>query len=82
MLCLSAQSCLTLCDPLDCNLPGPSVHGISQARILELVAIFFSRDLPDPAVKPAPPASPPSGDSFLLLPPGELIVSVVRIVRC
>ena len=32
--CLVAQSCLTLCDPVDCNLPGSSVHGIFQARIL------------------------------------------------
>ena len=30
-----AQSCLTLCDPVDCSLPGSSVHGILQARILE-----------------------------------------------
>ena len=38
-----AQSCLTLCDPMDCSLPGSSVHGILQARILEWVAIPFSR---------------------------------------
>ena len=38
-----AQSCLTLCNPLDCNPPGSSVHGIFQARILEWVAISFSR---------------------------------------
>ena len=37
-----AQSCLTLSDPMDCSLPGSSVHGIFQARILEWVAIFFS----------------------------------------
>ena len=37
------QSCLTLCDPVDCNPPGSSVHGILQARILEWVAISFSR---------------------------------------
>ena len=37
------QSCLSLCDPMDCNLPGSSVHGIFQARILEWVAISFSR---------------------------------------
>ena len=37
------QSCPTLCDPVDCNLPGSSVHGILQARILEWVAISFSR---------------------------------------
>ena len=40
--CSVAQSCLTLCDPMDCSLPGFSVHGISQARILEWVAIFLS----------------------------------------
>ena len=38
-----AQSCLTLCDPMGCSPPGSSVHGILQARILEWVAIFFSR---------------------------------------
>ena len=38
-----AQSYLTLCDPMDCSLPGSSVHGIFQARILEWVAISFSR---------------------------------------
>ena len=37
------QSCLTLCDPMDCSLPGSSVHGILQARILVWVAIPFSR---------------------------------------
>ena len=36
-------SCLTLCDPVDCSLPGSSVHGILQARILEWVAISFSK---------------------------------------
>ena len=39
----SLQSCLTLCDPMDCSLPGFSVHGIFQARVLEWVAIAFSR---------------------------------------
>ena len=38
-----AQSCLTLCDPVDYSLLGSSVHGILQARILEWVAICFSR---------------------------------------
>ena len=37
------QLCLTLCDPMDYNLPGSSVHGILQTRILEWVAIPFSR---------------------------------------
>ena len=37
-----AQSCLTLCNPMDCSLPGSSVHGILQARVLEWGAIAFS----------------------------------------
>ena len=37
------QSCPTLCDPVDDSLPGSSIHGIFQARILEWVAISFSR---------------------------------------
>ena len=37
------QSCPTLCDPLDCSLPGSSIHGIFQARILEWAVISFSR---------------------------------------
>ena len=37
------QSCSTLCDPMDYSLPGSSVHGILQARLLEWVAILFSR---------------------------------------
>ena len=45
------QSCLTLCDPLDCSLPGSSVHEILWARILEWV--FPSPgDLPDPGIEP------------------------------
>ena len=36
------QSCPTLCDPMDCSLPGSSAHGIFQARVLEWVAIAFS----------------------------------------
>ena len=39
---LVAQSCLTLCDPVDCSLLGLSVHGILHARIMEWVAISFS----------------------------------------
>ena len=42
-VCVSTQLCLILCDPLDCSPPGFSVHGVLQARILEWVAISFSR---------------------------------------
>ena len=40
---LVTQSCLTLCNPMDCSQSGSSVHGILQARILEWVAISFSK---------------------------------------
>ena len=42
--CLFSKSCLTLCNPMDYSLSDFSVHGISQARILEWVAISFSRE--------------------------------------
>ena len=46
MCVLVTKLCPTLCNPMDCSPPGSSVHGILQARILEWVAIPFSRDLP------------------------------------
>ena len=45
MCVLVSQACVTLCDPMDCGPPGPSVHVILQARILEWVVIPFSRVL-------------------------------------
>ena len=47
-LCLATQSCLTLCDPLDCSPPGSSVHGTLQARTLQWVAILSSRGSSQP----------------------------------
>ena len=49
----SLQSCLTLCDPVDCNPVGSSVHGILQARILEWVAMPSSRGTFLTRIKPA-----------------------------
>ena len=48
--CVSAfaQSCPTLCDPMDCSLSGSSVHGIFQVRVLEWIAISFSRGSSQP----------------------------------
>ena len=40
-----AQSCPTLCDPMDCSLPGSSVHGILQARVLDWGAMAFSSSM-------------------------------------
>ena len=51
-----AQSCPTLCDPLDWSPPGSSVLGIFQAKILEWVPFPSPEDLPDPAVEPGSPA--------------------------
>ena len=47
-VCMCVQSCLTLCDPVDCYLPGSSVHGISQKRTLEWIAVSYSRGLSRP----------------------------------
>ena len=59
----------SLCDPMDYSLPGSSVHGIFQAKILEWVAISFSRDLPNPGIKPRSPAL--QADSLPSKPPGK-----------
>ena len=54
-----------LCDPMDCSLPGSSVHGLSQARILEWVAISSPLDLPDTGIEPTSPAPPTlAGDLY------------------
>ena len=62
-----AQSCLTLSDPMDCSLPGSSVHGIFQARVLEWGAIAFS-DMLSRMVIAFPPRSKCLLISWLLSP--------------
>ena len=52
-LCVHAQWCLTLCDPMDCNPLGSSVCGISQATMLEWASISSSRGSLDPGIEPA-----------------------------
>ena len=64
-----AQSYPTFGDPMDCSLPGFSLHGIFQARVLEWGAISFSGDLPDPGVKPRSPIL--QADALLSEPPGK-----------
>ena len=68
-VCVRAQSYLTLCNPMDCSTLGSSVHGIFQARILEWVAISYSRGSfrPDPGIEPlsfTSPISPAFADGF------------------
>ena len=66
-VCLVAQSCLTLCDPMGCSPPGSSVHGILQARILEWVAISFSRGSSRPRDQIRSPAL--QADTLISEPP-------------
>ena len=65
---LVTQFCPTLHDPRGCSLPGSSVHGIFQARLLELVVIPFSRALPDSEIETGSSALP--ADSLPSEPPG------------
>jgi len=55
MLTSSAQSCLTLCNPMDCSPPDSSIHGIFQVRIWEWVAFPSPGDLPDPGIESRSP---------------------------
>ena len=54
---------------MDCSPPGSSVHGILQARILEWVAVYFFRDLPDPGIGLRSPVM--AGGFFTTEPPGK-----------
>ena len=75
---LVAQSCLTPCEPMDCSPPGSSVHGIFQARILEWVAIPFSRGSPYPEIKPGCPKL--RADSLVFEPPEKPQDKDVKVV--
>ena len=66
-----ANSCLTLCEPMDHSLPGFSVHEISETRILEWVAVSFPGDLPRSGIESLSPAL--AGRFFITEPPGKPI---------
>ena len=59
--------CPTLCDPMDCSPPGSSVHGISQARILEWVAFPPPGNLPNPGIESASLTSPELAGGFFTI---------------
>ena len=67
--CQVAQSCLTLCEPMDCSLPGSSIHGISQTRILEWLPFPSPGNLLDPGIEPMSPIL--AGRFFTTVPPGK-----------
>ena len=85
LVCVHAKSlhlCLTLCDPMDHNLLGSSVHEIFQARILEWVAFPLPGDLPDPGIEPVSHASPAlQADSLSLVPPGKPTVEYYSAIK-
>ncbi|KAB0377249.1 hypothetical protein FD755_011693, partial [Muntiacus reevesi] len=65
----SLQSGPTLCDPMDCSPPGPSVHGIFQARMLEWVTMPFSRRSAPPRIESVSLTSPALADRFFITSP-------------
>ena len=75
-----AQSCPTLCDPMDCSLPGSSVYGIFQGRILEWVVVPSPGDLPNPGIEPRSPALQADFFYFYFLllsePPGRTALMI------
>ena len=70
---LSAQTCLTLCDPKDYSLTGFSVHEILQSRILEWIVISYSRGSSQPRVQPSSLLHW-QADSLPPLPPGGPVI--------
>ena len=64
-----AQSCLTLCNPMDCSPPDSSVHRIFQARILKWVAFPFPGNIPNPRIEPASLVSPTLAGRFFTTVP-------------
>ena len=70
---LVAQSCLTLCHPMECRPPESSVHGILQARVLEWLPFPSPGDLPNPGIEAGSPAF--QADALTSVPPGKPIFS-------
>ena len=80
IFCCLFSHYLTICDPMDYSPPGSSVHGISQARILEWVAVSFSRgSSPDLEIKPLSPTM--QADSLPLSHLGSLVYPTYKSFR-
>ena len=73
-VCVCAQSCPTLYDPMNCSLPESSLHGIFQVRILEQVAVSSSRASPDPGIELASLAL--AGRFLAIVPPSVINMHV------
>ena len=70
-MCGVVQSCLILCDPMDCSQSGSSVQGISQAETVKWVAISSSRALSDLGIELMSPVSPALAGRFSTTEPPE-----------
>ena len=68
-----AQSCPTLCDPMDCSLSGSSVYGIFQARVLEWIAISFSR-------RSSQPRNSPQSTAIIWIEKSQDIEDVISLI--
>ena len=79
MKVLVTQQCLTLGDPMDCSLPGSSVHGILQARILKWVGIPFSRGSSQP--RDQTQVSCIAGRFFIFEPPGKPLITNTLLLQ-
>ena len=82
IMCTPLQSCLTLCNPMDCSPPGSSVHGILQARILKWVPCPPAEELSDPGMEPMSLVSPAlQVNSLPTEPPGKPKAIILQLKK-
>ena len=77
-ICLEQVMSNSFANPMDCSPSSSPVHGISQARILECVAISFSSELPNPRIKPLSPEL--AGGFFITEPPGKPVLRWTQMI--
>ena len=79
----SLQSCLTLCDPMNCSPPGTSVHGFSREEYWSGLLCPPPRDLPDPGIGSESLMSPALAGGFFLplAPPGKLMKNGINVKK-
>ena len=78
-VCIVTQLCLTLCSPVNCSLPGSSVHGIFfRLEYWSGLTFLPPGDLPDPGIEPGSPVSPASAGEYFSTEPSEKPVVGIR----
>jgi len=78
-LCMCAQPCLTLCDPMDCSPPDSSLHGIFPGKNIVVGCHFFPPgDIPNLGIETTSPVSPAlAGRFFMTEPPGKPMMHIL-----